>query len=240
MFSAKKTVNQLKQAIASVSLRADQRVIFEEHYINIIEDSYYRCRKTACLFHTNRVIITIGSIIVPALLSIQYNQNASQFSVIIYWCTWLLSLFVTVSNGFITLFKFDKKYFLFHATYEQLRSEGWQFIALTGYYHTKDQQTHEQQFNKFMHTVEKILMRQAQEEYIKLQDVNSNQASTTNSAGVPNLVDVSKSPNQDDIVIKLAKILQSQSIVGGPPDQNVIQTERLPNTTTDTSTDAKA
>jgi len=227
MVGAKQTVYQLKQAIGSITLRADQRIIFEEHYINVIEDSYYKCRKIACLFHTNRVIITIGSIIVPALLSIQYNQNASQFSIIIYWCTWLLSLLVTISNGFITLFKFDKKYFLFHATYQQLRSEGWQFIALTGYYHVKDQ-THEQQFNKFMHTVEKILMRQAQEEYIKLQDVNSNQASTTNSAGVPNLVEISKSPNQDDAVIKLAKILQSQLIVGGPPDQNVLQSDTVP------------
>jgi len=227
MVGAKQTVYQLKQAIGSITLRADQRIIFEEHYINVIEDSYYRCRKIACLFHTNRVIITIGSIIVPALLSIQYNQNASQFSIIIYWCTWLLSLLVTISNGFITLFKFDKKYFLFHATYQQLRSEGWQFIALTGYYHVKDQ-THEQQFNKFMHTVEKILMRQAQEEYIKLQDVNSNQASTINSTGVPNLVEISKSPNQDDAIIKLAKILQSQLIVGGPPDQNVLQSDTAP------------
>jgi len=227
MVGAKQTVYQLKQAIGSITLRADQRIIFEEHYINVIEDSYYRCRKIACLFHTNRVIITIGSIIVPALLSIQYNQNASQFSIIIYWCTWLLSLLVTISNGFITLFKFDKKYFLFHATYQQLRSEGWQFIALTGYYHVKDQ-THEQQFNKFMHTVEKILMRHAQEEYIKLQDVNSNQASTINSTGVPNLVEISKSPNQDDAIIKLAKILQSQLIVGGPPDQNVLQSDTAP------------
>jgi hypothetical protein len=76
-----------------------------------------------------------------------------------------------------------------------------------------------------MHTVEKILMRQAQEQFIKLQDVNSSHPSTINSAGVPNLVEVSKSPNHDDIIIKLAKILQSQAIVGGPLDQNVIQTE---------------
>jgi len=229
MVSAKKTIYQFKQAAGTITLRADQRVIFEEYYITIIEDSYYRCQKTAFLFHTNRVVITIGSIIVPALLSIQYNQIASQFSTSIYWCTWLLSLLVTISNGFLTLFKFDKKYFLFHATYEQLRSEGWQYLALTGTYNTKDSQTHEQQFNKFMHTVEKILMRQAQEEFIKLQDVNSGApTSSTNSTGVPNLVDVSKSPGQDDVIIKIAKLLQSQTIVGGPPDQNVIQTE-VPN-----------
>jgi hypothetical protein len=224
MSSAKQTVYQIKQALGTITLRADQRTIFEEHYLSIIEVSHYKCRKIACLFHTNRLIITIGSIIVPALLSIQYNQTTTQFSTSIYWCAWILSLSVTISNGFLTLFKFDKKYFLFHATYEQLRSEGWQYLALTGSYNTKDQQTHEQQFNKFMHTVEKILMRQAQEQYIKLQEVNQhNNTSMTNSAGVPSLVDVNKSPSQDDAIVKLAKYLQSQSTIGGSPDQNVIQ-----------------
>jgi len=220
MGSAKQTIHHLKQALGVISLRADQRTIFEEHYINIIEDSYNNCRKTACLFHTNRIIITIGSIIVPALLSIQYNQNFTEFSISIYWCTWFVSLFVTISNGFLTLFKYDKKYFLFNATYEQLRSEGWQFLALTGTYHKNESTTHEQEFTKFMHTVEKILMRQAQEQYIKLQDVTSNIPATINSAGIPNLLEVSKSPNQDDLAIKIAKILQSSSIVGGSSDQN--------------------
>jgi hypothetical protein len=68
--------------------------------------------------------------------------------------------------------------------------------------------------------VEKILMRQAQEQYIKLQDVTSNIPATINSAGIPNLLEVSKSPNQDDLAIKIAKILQSGSIVGGSSDQN--------------------
>jgi hypothetical protein len=59
----------------------------------------------------------------------------------------------------------------------------------------------------------------------------------TNSSGVPSLVDFNKSPNQDDVIVKLAKILQSSSIVGGPPDQNVIQnTEDTENTETDPNT----
>lgn len=224
MASAKQTIYQFKQALGTVTLRADQRVIFEEHYISVIEESYGKCIRSSYLFHTNRIIVTIGSVIVPALLSIQYNQTTTQFSTSIYWCTWLVSLLVTISNGFLTLFKFDKKFFLFHATYEQLRSEGWQYLALTGSYHTKEPSTHELQFNKFMHSVEKILMRQAQEQFIKLQDVNSGGIPPTfNSGGIPNLVETSRSPNQEDFFIKLAKYLQSQAIVGGPSDQNVIQ-----------------
>ena len=225
MVSAKQTIYQFKQALGTITLKADQRVIFEEHYISVIEDSYNRCNRSSYLFHTNRVIVTIGSVIVPALLSIQYNQTTTQFSTSIYWCTWLVSLLVTISNGFLTLFKYDKKYFLFHATYAQLQSEGWQYLSLTGNYHTKEPSTHELMFNKFMQSVEKILMRQAQEQFIKLQDVNSGNGHTptTNSAGIPNLIDTSRSPNQDDLVIKMAKYLQSQSIIGGPSDQNDTQ-----------------
>ena len=127
MAKAKQTIYQLKQALGTITLRADQRILFEEHYINTINESYDKCQRSAYLFHSNRIIVTIGSVFVPALLSIQYNQTTTQFSTSIYWCTWFVSLLVTISNGFLTLFKFDKKYFLFHATYEQLRSEGWQF-----------------------------------------------------------------------------------------------------------------
>jgi hypothetical protein len=240
MAKARQAVSQLQQALGTITLRADQRVLFEEHYMNTIYESYDRCQRSAYLFHSNRIIVTIGSVLVPALLSIQYNQTTTQFSTSIYWCTWFVSLLVTVSNGFLTLFKFDKKYFLFHATYEQLRSEGWQFLALTGTYHTKEPSTHEQQFTKFMHTVEKILMRQAQEQFIKLQDVNSAAPITTNAAGIPNLLEVSKSPAQDDLIIKIAKLLQSPPTVGGPSDQNVIETQTETQTRNTTIRDGEA
>lgn len=243
--SKKRITYPLQQVLASITLSADKRVIFEERYIHLIEDSYDRCRHTACLFHTNRIVITIGSIIVPALLSIHYTQSATSVSELIYWVTWAVSLLVTISNGILTLFKYDKKYFLFHATYEQLRTEGWQYLSLTGHYsgdepkhpdykrrnsilqvvtphHPKT--THEIQFYKFMYKIEKIVMRQAQEQYIKLQDVNS--ATVKSEDGIPSLVDT-KSPSVDDLVIKIAKLLQfdSRPKIGGPSDQDANKRE---------------
>jgi hypothetical protein len=91
-----------------------------------------------------------------------------------------------------------------------------------------------------MHTVEKILMRQAQEQFIKLQDVNSAAPITTNAAGIPNLLEVSKSPAQDDLIIKIAKLLQSPPTVGGPSDQNVIETQTETQTRNTTIRDGEA
>jgi len=141
---------------------------------------------------------------------------------------------VTISNAVLTMFKFDKKFYMFHATYEQLMTEGWQFLALTGHYKSNlNSKTHSDQFQNFTERIEKILMLQAQTEYIKLQDVNggnstnsSNSSQPSNSSGIPNLVGMT-TPANDDFIIRLAKVIyphlpkeESPRIVGGPSDQD--------------------
>lgn len=136
---------------------------------------------TAAMFHTARTIVTVGSLIVPALLSIQYTEGISVTNptYTIYWATWVISLFVTMCNGLVALFKLDKRYYFLHTTLEHLTSEGWQYLALTGKYsgyHTPGlPPTHDNQFLYFCHAVEKIRMHQVEEEYYKLSEQNSQQ-----------------------------------------------------------------
>jgi len=108
------------------------------------------------------------------------------------------------------MFKFDKKYYLYHATYEQLKTEGWQYLALTGHYKATggNPNSHELQFHNFTQTIERILMREAEEQYIKLQDVNGNQKTKSDSNGIPNLIDNTKSLSIDDAIVRLARALQ--------------------------------
>ncbi len=126
-------------------------------------------------------MITVGSLLVPALLSIQnsdksFTYTASNFAAQIYWTTFVISLLVTTFNGILTLFKVDKKYYFLHTHLERLRSEGWQYFSLTGRYAVlkeKDKEkagTHQNQFVQFIHIVEKIKMKQVQEEYYKAEE----------------------------------------------------------------------
>lgn len=240
-FSHKKRVlYPLQQALGSITLTAEQRIIFEERYIRVIDTSYNQCTKIFYLFNVNRIIITTGSIIIPALLSIQYKDITSDVR-ILYWFTWSISICVTISNAVLTMFKFDKKFYMFHATYEQLMTEGWQFLALTGHYKSNSNfKTHSDQFQNFTERIEKILMLQAQTEYIKLQDINggtnssnsSNSSQPSNSSGIPNIVGMT-TPANDDFIIRLAKVIyphlpkeESQSVVGGPSDQNDSKAKR--------------
>ena len=169
------------------SLTTIQKTILIQRYIPLLNEYENRSVYFAIVFHTSRFIITVGSLIVPALLSIQYStpgqtSGASDFSYQIYWVTWVISLLVTISNGILTLFKIDKKYYLLHTNLEHLRSEGWQFLGLSGRYsgfYTPNQApSHSNQFLFFCHTVEKIKMKQVEEEYFKISEAPPNVSKT--------------------------------------------------------------
>ena len=175
-----------------------QKNILRERYIYILQDFTRRCKLYSALYHIGHTIITVGSLIVPALMSIQYADTGSafvqkqNFQTIVYWVTWVLSLLVTTSNGIIQLFKVDKKYYFLHTTQERLRSEGWQYFELTGRYSGQLIQyeltpSHSNQFIFFTHAVEKIKMRQIEEEYYKQEDTHSNpqQKGTAATASTP-------------------------------------------------------
>lgn len=179
----KKNRKSFEIALADLtSLTPLQKKIVEQRYILLLGDFERRAFLFSLLFHTCRIFVTIGSLIVPALLSIQYTDtrtstsmaNPEDFAYRIYWATWVVSLLVTTSNGIFTLFKVDKKYYLLHSTLEQLRSEGWQYLELSGrfsgFYTPKEKPTHVNQFLFFCHRVEKIKMHQVQEEYWKMEE----------------------------------------------------------------------
>jgi len=146
----------------------------------MIRHTHERTHRISLLFHSTRIIITVGSLIVPALLSI---QGATDVNVQLYWTTWAVSLLVTISNALVALFKFDKRYYYLHTILERLISEGWQYIELTGkysgYYIQGRTPTHQNQFVYFCHAVEKIRMKQVEDEYYKPDE--GHQASQQNS-----------------------------------------------------------
>lgn len=156
-----------------------QKNLLKRRYLSVLDDFNVRCSYYSWLFHCSRIIVTVGSLLVPALLSVQYSDstviNTKSIEVQVYWVTWAISLLVTISNGILTLFKIDKKYYFLHTTFEQLQSEGWQYLELTGRYSGilnkhKRRPTHANQFLYFCYAIEKIKMKQVEEEYFKLSE----------------------------------------------------------------------
>lgn len=158
-------------------LESYQEGIFYIRYYPIFKDYQARCFLYALIFHLSRFIVTVGSITVPALLSL---QNASDDR--LKWIVWTISLAVTIFNGILTLFKIDKKYYFLHTTKSYLESEGWQYISLSGKYSKahgeEDINSHAHQFPYFCAAIERIKMKQVEEEYYKAQE-------SSNDSGAP-------------------------------------------------------
>lgn len=171
--------SHFQNILQSLDLTYVQKQIIQARYLDIVENFQHRAHKYSVIFFMGHFIITVGSLFVPALLSIQNSDTSftftgTNFAVQIYWATFVISILVTVFNGILTLFKVDKKYYFLNTTLERLRSEGWQYFGLTGRYsgHLINHQTptHANQFVYFTHYVEKIKMKQVEEEYYKAEE----------------------------------------------------------------------
>jgi len=178
------------------NLNASQIRIIEIRYLNLISDYKFRLYYIDILYHFSRGFISIGSVIIPALLSIQ--SPSSNNPVILYWVTWGISICVTIFHNILTLFRFDKKYFGIHSTLEKLESEGWHYLELSGRYAHNHQNnihsTHQNQFKHFTNTIEKIKMHQNLEEYnsVPLPEKSKNQQYIINEETVMSPISIKK------------------------------------------------
>lgn len=177
---------KFEKALSLVPLSELQAAIVKGRYIPMLHHIRIRTYRTGLVFHSSRIVITIGSLVVPALLSIQGFGTTNKE---VYWTTWTISLLVTVCNALVALFKFDKRYYSLHTILERLVSEGWQYIELTGkysgYYTRGTIATHENQFVYFSHSVEKIRMKQVEDEYYKSEAESQKQPTSHEKGFVP-------------------------------------------------------
>lgn len=152
-------------------LTPQQRATLRERYRFLMRDYSRRCLIYAWLFYVLRITMTVGSLTVPALISIKtYTSNTSDVDSALYWFTWGLSLAVTTANGLITLFKLDKRFFAIHATAERIRSETWQYLSLSGNYsgvYGGIRPTHKNQYIYYFSKLERIRMKHVTDEFIR-------------------------------------------------------------------------
>ena len=177
--------------LSSLVIHESRKNSIRQRYLELLRVFENRSFRFACMFYLGHVIITVGSLIVPALLTVQYTTCVDQNSQCdMYWLTWAVSLLVTTFNAIMVMFKVDKKYYSLHTTLERLRSEGWQYLQLTGRYsgvlmHHVVPPTHDNQFRFFCHYVEKIKLRQIEDEYYKYDDSSNAMSHPTYAHSLP-------------------------------------------------------
>lgn len=153
---------------ALTDLTLHQRETIKARYRFLMNEYRRRGSLYTFLFYILRITMTVGSLAVPALLSLRVAGPDAE--AILYWFTWGISLAVTTSNGMMTLFKMDKRFFMLHAIAERIRTETWQYLALSGRYsghYGGIRPTHRNQYVFYCSHLEKIRMKHIEEEYIR-------------------------------------------------------------------------
>jgi len=151
--------------------------ILEMRYVSLLQEYEKRLFWIDINYHVSRGFVSLGSVAVPALLSIQ-SPSSSDSSLSVYWLTWTTSLLVTIFHNFSTLFRFDKRFFGIHSIIEKLRSEGWQYLELSGRYsgyYGRMKPTHQNQFIYFVSNIEKIRLKQTEDEFNAVKEADTDQ-----------------------------------------------------------------
>lgn len=117
-------------ALERTNLTDAQRAFFSFRYMEALDMYCTLHGRVEVLYTVLRVIVTVGSLITPALLTVQRDAAIS-----VYWITFLLSLMVTIANALIELFSLQKRSRVYWLTFKKLDSDGWKFLQLCGKYH---------------------------------------------------------------------------------------------------------
>ena len=159
--------SQVLDIINSLELTSEtDKHILKSRFLYEVLNYDIRRNHTKKYYNGFRFVVTVGSIILPALLSIGQMDSEKlpkNFDQISYWSAWGISLTVTVCNGFLQLFSLDKNYFEFALTSEQLKTEGWQFFQLSGKY--DDYPDHKSAYRPFCKSIENIKKKQVEKEF---------------------------------------------------------------------------
>ncbi|ANS04226.1 hypothetical protein [uncultured Mediterranean phage] len=159
--------DQVLDIINSLKLSSEtDKHILKSRFLYEVLNYDARRNHTKKYYNGFRFVVTVGSILLPAILSIGQMDPAKlpkNFDSVTYWGAWSISLMVTVSNGFLQLFSLDKNYFEFALTSEQLKTEGWQFFQLSGKY--DDYEDHKEAYRPFCKSIENIKRKQVEKEF---------------------------------------------------------------------------
>jgi hypothetical protein len=157
--------------IRTLHIDENKRKIIIGRFVVEVELYDRKARVAETFYMIFNLIITIGSVVLPALLSIQ-NVNFSEDEDIdqnyrdkIYWLSWCISLLISVCNGLMQLLSLSKQYGSYILVREKLIAEGWKYLELCDEYKGK---THKENFTSFCEEIENIKKSQTEREIVFL------------------------------------------------------------------------
>jgi hypothetical protein len=165
--------SELKQNMAAPKdpykewLKEDFGKIFEKLKLGDVQTHFLRSRwldqvlwmegkaaQARKRYQTLKVITIIGSALLPALVTLNNNDNP-EIRQYFYWFTFILSLLVSATSSIEGFFLYGDQWRNYRRSVESLKTHGWQYFQLSGPY--LSYKSHEEAFPTFVEQVEAVI-----------------------------------------------------------------------------------
>ena len=175
----------------SNDISEEERVYMKMRYLRTLAKLDESTKRCGFWYTGLGSVVTVGSLIVPALISVQDRpvqsnadtEDKAQHENNVYWTVWGISLAVTASNAIIKMLQLDKTYITRNIRLNQLKSEGTRYLACSGAY--AQCATRQERFRLFTDNVERIKAEQTLEEFTHQRSGNELAASQLVTGGYP-------------------------------------------------------
>jgi len=150
--------------IKYLDLSSLKKNVLIRRYSDVIADYEKKRDCVRFAYRLFQMIVTIGSILTPSLLSIQMTEHVKDdYEIEINIAVWIISVFVSISNGIVNLFKLEELYAQCALTCEKLKTLWYKYITLTEPFNNT---THEESFNLFITKMEELILEQKFSEFV--------------------------------------------------------------------------
>jgi len=141
-------------------------------------------------YNSTQIFLIACSIINPALLSINSNKDNVHYYTV-FWSVWISQLLVSLITGYVSFFKWDKKYFLFNIYRTKINQEIWLFIGLTGSHYNSKNNTynHAKYLHTFLNRIEN-LYRQLKTSEFDIETTKGEEENNSNNNNPKELIDI--------------------------------------------------
>ena len=121
--------NKFTQLINDAALSQNEKNIILARYINIVKSAEIYYLWVNILFCALTNIVTIATILIAALISLERAEIVQKQSAGLFWTVFALSIAAALCNKWLYSFNIHKKYVLNIVILEKLYSEGFMFIS---------------------------------------------------------------------------------------------------------------
>lgn len=141
---------ELDQLIAAIELPDLNKQFLRARWLELVVWMDGKAQDSVWWYRRLRLATIIGGVIVPALVSLNLGSDMQS---LIQTITFLVSLVVALSAAVEEFFRYGERWRHYRRMTESLKSEGWQFLQLSGGYAN---QTHVQAYPAFAARVEEL------------------------------------------------------------------------------------